>query len=201
MRGYRLLISALALSGLALLTAIVGPARADPANVHLIGIAPEAGFFRWTYSLTLTPTESLVAGDYFTIYDFDGFVPGSMLAPDPSWINSSALAGPTPPSVIPLDNLATPNLTFTWGGGGLTGVTIPGFSALSRYDGVGAGQYTSLTTDAVTLDQGKIQTLGEVSVPRIPEPGTLALLGVAGLAAAAMGAVVRTRRARRTGVA
>ena len=51
--------------------AAVGTAGAGiiPASVT---VTPEAGNFRWQYSIVLPTDMKLQAGDYFTIYDFGG---------------------------------------------------------------------------------------------------------------------------------
>src|SRR5438067_13729175 len=66
-------VAALAVSG--------SPAQAGlvPSTVT---VTPEAGNFRWTYSIVLPTDMKLQAGNYFTIYDFGGLVPGSVQAPD-----------------------------------------------------------------------------------------------------------------------
>ena len=53
--------------------AAVGTAGAGiiPASVT---VTPEAGNFRWQYSIVLPTDMKLQAGDYFTIYDFAGLV-------------------------------------------------------------------------------------------------------------------------------
>src|SRR5439155_1197536 len=63
-----------------------------------VSIQPEAGNFRWTYNVVLPTGMKLQSGDYFTIYDFGGYVPGSGVLsspyPDDSAIaSSSASAG------------------------------------------------------------------------------------------------------------
>ena len=47
-----------------------------------VTVTPDAANYRWTYAIVL-PTDSMLrSGDYFTIYDFGGLVPGSIVAPD-----------------------------------------------------------------------------------------------------------------------
>ena len=50
-----------------------------PASVT---VTPEAGNFRWQYSIVLPTDMKLQAGDYFTIYDFAGLVDGSVVRAD-----------------------------------------------------------------------------------------------------------------------
>src|SRR5260221_10415313 len=89
--------------------ALGGPARAGiiPASVT---VTPEAGNFRWTYSVVLPTDMKLQAGDYFTIYDFGGLVPGSNSQPA-DWTYSSSKSGPIPTGLAPIDNPAIDNLT------------------------------------------------------------------------------------------
>ena len=42
-----------------------------------VTVQPEAGNFRWTYSVVLPTDMKLQAGNYFTIYDFAGYKAGS----------------------------------------------------------------------------------------------------------------------------
>ncbi len=56
--------------------ASAAPARAGLLPVS-VSVQPEAGNFRWTYSVVLPTDMKLQAGSYFTIYDFGGYVPGS----------------------------------------------------------------------------------------------------------------------------
>src|SRR5262245_61604850 len=60
------------------------PARAGLLPVS-VSVQPEAGNFRWTYSVVLPTDMKLQAGNYFTIYDFGSYVPGSgsVLSPFP----------------------------------------------------------------------------------------------------------------------
>src|SRR5438093_12764141 len=81
---------------------------------------PEGSDFRWTYSAILTADETLHTNNFFTIYDFDGFIPGSNLQPA-NWAFSSALLGQTPSKVLPDDASGIPNLTWKY-----TGSTVLG---------------------------------------------------------------------------
>ena len=42
-----------------------------------VTVQPEAGNFRWTYSVVLPTNMQLQSGSYFTIYDFAGYQAGS----------------------------------------------------------------------------------------------------------------------------
>src|SRR3954466_14549092 len=91
--------------------AVSGVATAGiiPASVT---VTPEAGNFRWTYSIVLPTDMKLQAGNYFTIYDFGGLIAGTNVQP-PDWTFSSSRVGPIPPGLNPVDNGAIDNLTWT----------------------------------------------------------------------------------------
>src|SRR3954454_20208961 len=89
-----------------------------------VSVTPEAGNFRWTYSVVLPTDMKLQAGNYFTIYDFAGYKSGSgtvsSTSPDPSfsqyWKLSTAANGPTPDRLNPQDDPLITNLTYTYNG-------------------------------------------------------------------------------------
>src|SRR5215213_4225199 len=76
---------------------------------------PEEGNFRWTYAVVLPTDMKLQSGNYFTIYDFKGYLPGGESNPD-GWAFSMAKAGPTPDRLNPLDDPNISNLTWTYSG-------------------------------------------------------------------------------------
>jgi hypothetical protein len=162
-----------------------------------VSVQPEAGNFRWTYAVVLPTDMKLQAGDYFTIYDFAGFQPGtqgvSATSPDPSfaadWKFSSANVGPTPNRLNPHDDPNIPNLTWTY-----TGPTIPtgklglgNFFADSLFQLITQGAFTGLNhkNDLAGGDPDANITSTEVPTgttppppPGVPEPATLALAGL-----------------------
>jgi hypothetical protein len=140
----------------------------------------------------------LVAGDYFTIYDFGGYVPGTAgvgaTSPDPSyaafWKFSSAMVGPTPGLLTPVDNPKIPNLTWTYQGPPIpTGqLTLGNFFADSTTATIGlTGAFTATNQkndlaggdDDSNITSTKVPT-GVVPPPPpgVPEPATLALAGL-----------------------
>src|SRR5262245_3635582 len=108
--------------------AVVAGAVATPAKAGLlpvsVSIQPEAGNFRWTYSVVLPTDMKLQAGNYFTIYDFGGYVAGSgrVTSPFPDhraagfWSFSVTKTGPTPDRLNPQDDPNIDNLTWTYNG-------------------------------------------------------------------------------------
>lgn len=146
-----------------------------------VTVTPEAGNYRWTYAIVLPTDMKLQSGNYFTIYDFAGYVPGGDFAPD-GWTVSALSSGTTPPLVNPSDDAGLVNLTFTY-----TGPVIPSgqlglgnFWAISQYDQRAEDSFTAQTNRASDglLDSNITTT----DVPRAPggsvdspEPATLAL--------------------------
>jgi hypothetical protein len=166
--------------------AITGTASAGiiPASVT---IQPEAGNFRWTYAIVLPTDMKLQAGDYFTIYDFGGFVPGSAAAPD-GWTFETATAGPVPVGLNPTDDANIDNLTFRY-----NGETIPSgqlglgnFWAVSTVGTSTVTDFTAQNPQASTgeLDRNIVSTIAPGvppdidPTPSVPEPATLLLAGL-----------------------
>ena len=69
--------------GVGLFSVGAGAAHADivpqigPSDVTL----QLDGNYKWSYEGQLNPAQKVVAGDFFTIYDFNGYVPGTNLQP------------------------------------------------------------------------------------------------------------------------
>jgi hypothetical protein len=172
----------------ALLTAALALSLAPPAQAGLlptsVTVLPEAGSFRWTYAVVLPTDTQLRSGDYFTVYDFGGLVPGSASAPD-GWTLSVNNSGPTPDRVNPLDDPAIPNLTWKYTGPTVTGQTgLGNFWAVSAYSQAAESFFVAKSGRQVdgAPDQNVTETLVPSSVvtppPGVPEPATLALAGV-----------------------
>jgi hypothetical protein len=154
---------------------------------------PDGGNFLWTYNIDLSADEQLApANSFFTIYDFVGYVDGTVAATNSDWTASVQFVGPTPSSVSPPDSTSIENLVFTYVGSVSTGPqTIDGFSAVSTDSTMNPGgsfSYQAQKTSNLTApDQG----LGPIDVPAAatPEPGSVGLLG-----GALVGLAVLSRR-------
>jgi hypothetical protein len=160
----------------------------SPASAGLLPVSvtvnPEGGNFRWTYAIVLPTDMKLQAGNYFTIYDFQGYVPGGESAPD-GWTFGSSKLGPTADHLKPGDNPTIPNLTWTY-----TGPTIPSgqiglgnFWAISSFQGQGSTSFTSFTnrTSDGLADANITETItpqGSNGLNLTPEPASLALVGL-----------------------
>lgn len=165
-------------------------ARADIIPSY-ISATPDNGNTIWTYNVNVTAEQNATSGDYFTIYDFGDFTPGTNVQPA-GWTFSFALVGVTPDQTLPPDSPSIYNLTWTYNGPTIIGasadgqnigpfsVTIPGVSTLEP----GTGYFAAQGTLASGPNAGsKVNNVGVVPIPvPIPEPSTLALIaGTAGL--------------------
>jgi len=172
----------LTLCGLAVALALAVPTAKAGFVPVLTSPAPGGSANAFIYSLNFTSngsTETLVSGDFVTLYDFDAGVTSAAQIVVPAGITASVQAvGLTPPGglVNPTDNAGINNITFTYTGATLT--TDTSFSVTVNTAGgpytTRVGQYTS--TDSITT--GKNQQIGPVLVPTaVPEPSSLALAG------------------------
>jgi hypothetical protein len=170
---------------------VVTPARAGLLPVS-VTVQPEAGNFRWTYSVVLPTNMSLQSGSYFTVYDFSGYVKGSAAvtstSPDASYANNWTLStsntGPTPNRLSPTDNASIENLTWTYNGPTIPAgqLTLGNFSAASLFSQSMTSSFTATNPRAAdgVIDSNITSTLtptGTVTTtpPGVPEPTTLAL--------------------------
>lgn len=169
-------------AALAVLAAFgAAPARAGLLPVSFT-VTPEAGNTRFTYGVVLTTDAYIQAGDYFTVYEFAGFIPGSNVQPD-GW-SFQAGAGKTPGDTTPVTDPSLPNLTWVYEGKDkLVGqLGLGNFSAATTLSSFDFGSFTAQTHRQVDdrLDHNITDT--QVPVPGIashtPEPATLALAGL-----------------------
>jgi len=171
-------------------------AQADiiPELQAVTGLGPNN--FLWTYQVDLTDNSRLEEGgedQFFTIYDFNGYIAGSIQAA-PGWSGSTQLTGRDPSGLgapgapYPADDPTTVNLVFTWDGGApVTGPQDLGiFSArstlslekLASYQGQSTNNTGGMADGTLMGNRGQVETpTGQEDV--IPEPGTMALLGSA----------------------
>jgi hypothetical protein len=147
----------------------------------------------WSYTINITSEQNATTGDFFTIYDFGSFNPGSNMQPA-GWTFSSAFVGTTPSQTNPHDDPSLLNLTWTYSGPTIAG-SSPAGQNIGPFSVSTAGfdpepflrnsQFAAQGTLAAGPDAGsKVNNVGQISVPptAIPEPSTLALIaGTGGL--------------------
>lgn len=188
----KLLLLAAAVSGLA--------GSASAAVITLESVAANgANDFTFTYQGTLGPDEGVRAGDRLIIYDFAGYIPGSIFTPSADLVASienSSMSLITPGFA---DDPTIANLVFTYVGpdfrakdGPLVVFDFDGLGARSTLGGTTLTSFFSRTTKNNPNGQPggagtAIFTLGSVASPGVvPEPATWALMiggfGMAGLA-------------------
>ena len=169
-----------------------------PVNVT---VTPEAGNYRWTYAIVLPTDMKLQSGNYFTVYDFNGYVPGTAVAPD-GWTLSVAKTGPTPERLNPQDDATQDNLTWKYSGPTIESgqIGLGNFWALSQFNNQAASFLTASTlrTSDSKADYNITSTtvpVGTVTTPPpgVPEPTTLALAGL-GLPVVALARSLRRRK-------
>ena len=140
----------------------------------------------WNYTANVVDLTEVQTGDFFTIYDFGNFIPGSNSQPV-GWALTASLVGNTPGQTLPTDNPSLLNLTWTYDGPTISGpspdigvfrVTVAGPVSM-----LGTSQFASQSTRSTGPDAGtKLQNIGAIPVPvAIPEPGTIALLTIGGV--------------------
>ncbi len=200
------------LASLVIVLSVRGPAHAGFTvsldSVTPIASGPYAGDYLWTYSASIAPTDTIAASasgkHFFELYDFKGYVAGTLAAPAGWSASSVTLSPPPPPANIILvhgDDPGIPNLEFKYTlGPSLVGSVLPGgmvpgvFSAVSLYPSIGAvkdftGQL-SRTSDGTVVASG-----GDIVTP-VPEPIAMISTGL-GLALLGAGYALRSRKSTR----
>ena len=153
------------------------------ANIVAVYNTHTGSSFDYTLRFTLDqPGEQLRAGDFITIYD----VPSISSATAPAGFTiSENLLGVTPPGFgAPqvVDNPAIDNVTFTYAGATRTSAfdfvnaTIVTNAGIT---GTAPGRAAGTTSFFVLGDQGSTNV---TTVPAVPEPASLTVLAVGGLA-------------------
>jgi len=176
----RLMAAAVAVAALA-----GGSAKAGllPTSVTVF---PDAGNYRWQYAIVLPTDMKLQAGNYFTIYDFAGLVPGTVVTPDGNWTATVQNSGSTPVLLNPTDDPSIPNLVFTYHGDTIPAgqIGLGNFMATSTFGDrkeVSFTAETNRTSDGLkdsNITTTDAPTGTDTPPPGVPEPATLLLAGL-----------------------
>jgi hypothetical protein len=176
------------IAGLAVLVLGLFAVRTEAGLLPVSATAQsDSGNLRYTYGVVLTSDSTMQTGDYFTVYDFAGFVEGSNVQPE-NFAFSSGLTSGTPGGITATDDPAKMNLTWTYTGTDtLTGqIGLGNFSAISTnqesntstaFTGTTHRQVDGLVDSNITLTAGP----GDVTPPPpagVPEPASMALVGI-----------------------
>jgi len=179
-------------------------APASAVVVFLTGaptVAP--GGWQYSYQANFSAGEGVQKGSTFVIFDFAGYVPGSVFSPYADLVASSELVSaglPTNPDFT--DDPTIPNLRFTYTGASLlnlSNASFSGLNAVSILSGIAHDGFGAVTVkSAGPLLGSKVYSTGLVSVPSgIPEPAAWGMM-LAGFGLA--GAAMRRRRFALTSV-
>lgn len=187
----------------ALVACAVSAPKADAGLLPVqVTVMPDAGNFRYTYAVVLTSDSRLEPGDFFTIYDFAGYVDGSATAPS-GFTLSTSNTGQTPVGTVPNDNADILNLTWTYDGPSIIAgqVGLGNFIAISVFETTMNSHFTARSHRQVDgqVDSNITETLVPTGLdggtpPVVPEPATLALVALGLPMVGAVGWVRRRRR-------
>ena len=157
----------------------------------------------FTYGIAVPSGDSLATGDFFRIYDFNGYVPGSITAPA-NWTASVALVNNVPPPDVVLnhgDDPAIQNLIFTYTGASplLAGTVVSGFSATTTGVGLSpnpknaVAEYTSTSSPNIGAADPYRTDISVPGANAVPEPASMISSGLGAILLAA-GYGFRSRR-------
>jgi len=121
-------------------------ASADIIPVFNVSTPTGGGGCEFSYNVSIASGSKVETGNYFTIYDFNGYVAGSAFAPA-DWSISVQNTGITPPTQSVTDDAGVENITFTYTGA----ATLVG--PINPVGGVGAFGAESTLCDEKPLGQ------------------------------------------------
>jgi len=163
----------------------IGMGVASPSQAGLlpvnVTVSQDGRNYRYSYGVVLTSDSILRTNDFFTIYDFQGLVTSSSAEPA-GFAFTTTKIGPTPIGTVPTDDPNVDNITWTYTGPDtLVGQTgLGNFMVQSAYGSTIDGVFASRTHRQVDgkTDSNITETEVPVPSPGVPEPATLALMGI-----------------------
>lgn len=170
---------------------VLPAAHASAATVQLDAHAFNGTDFTFTYGGTLAPTEGVEQGSKLVVFDFRGYVDGSIFSANPF---ISAVAEMTTSDVLIApgqnDDPTLVNLVFTYNGPDFQTtpavgtpylpIDFTGLMARSIYGGLSFDGFATITTKNEGAAAGTlVYSVGTLAVPApaaVPEPASWALL-------------------------
>jgi hypothetical protein len=167
--------------GMSLLVAGAGGARADIIP-KLVGSPTADGTdFKWTYDAILRSDQYLAPGNFFTIYDFFGYT--GVHSEPTNWTLFAENVSTPPPFTVPPDSTGIVNLRWVWDGPGNIVPPVSGqdfdLGSFTADSTTNLKILTAFASEGVKIeDNTTVGNAGWVTGPAVPEPCTLALLGL-----------------------
>jgi hypothetical protein len=185
----------------AALGALVASAPAHSAVIYLDAVTAVGSNFRYDYSVEFARDEGIESGSSFAIYDFNGYVPGSIKSDYPGFVTSRVERFSDLPKSPNFTDDNTFNLRFTYNGPtqNLSRQSFGMFSALSRFENQTVDGFSAVTVVAAGSAAGEeVFAQGPVETPAaaVPETATWAMM-ISGLGLIG-GAMRRQRKVKTT---
>jgi hypothetical protein len=160
-----------------------------------VTVTPGGGYYEFKFDILLPTDYKVKNGDFFTIYDFNGYVAGHNTQPA-DWTFSRQPLGPNPPHIAPPDLANVINVTWTYHGPDLTAAGSLGVFGAASSLGPHTGDVYFASQDHRAADGRAVGNFTSTdgpdpNSPRAPEPAAIMLIA-AGLPFA--GFVIARRR-------
>lgn len=184
---------------------LCGTLLANPAQAVVVFLSPGSpvavpGGYQYNYQGNFSNDEGVDATSRLVIFDFAGYIPGSIAATDAAITPTIEMSSTGLPIFGFTDDPTLPNLVFSYTGSlvDLSNQSFAGLSALSSFGTTILDGFSGLTMKLVGPGANtQVGSSGLVAVPNavsptpVPEPGMLGLMA-AGLGL--MGVAMRIRR-------
>jgi len=124
---------------------------------------PVGGGTEFSYNVSIASGSRVNTGDFFTIYDFNGYIAGSEFAPA-DWSISVQNVGVTPAGQLLIDDAGVVNITFTYS----AAATL--FGPINPVGGIGA--FGADSTSAAIHALGQYASQAHKNNPGKPDDNT-----------------------------
>jgi hypothetical protein len=165
----------------ATVAALVASAPAHSAVIFLDGVTAVGNNYRYDYSVDFARDEGIDPGSTFVIYDFNGYIGGTIKSSYPGFVTSRVERISNLPQSPNFTDDNTFNLRFTYNGPrqNLSNQSFASFSAVSRIKDLTVDGFSAVTIKAAgTLTGLQVFTQGPVNTPAaaVPETATWAMM-------------------------